>query len=266
MSQLSLPDRPLSISKKARPAYWGQIFLGLFLIALGAGISYWQVPSLQHDWTISRNPVLVYDADVQNGKCTTRKAIFTDCSAHLSYVVDGTRYETESTAMFVDFHTGDYMVDVVRSGDDPSLATMSIGIDKLWNRVIVLLVLLGFTLGIGVVVLAKALGLKRDAGIMARPGRMTVHEVLVTGVTQGKRANAIAFQNPRGPNSKTKFISSFGKTEAPMTRGGPNGETFALSVLQAGAKLPVMLDAGLERLDLTAAERDAAMAGLGVQA
>lgn len=84
MNRPTLPDRPLKITKAGRPAYWGQVFLSLFLIAIGAAISYWQMPNLQHDWTIRRNSVVVHDGDVQNGECTTHKGFFVDCSAHLS--------------------------------------------------------------------------------------------------------------------------------------------------------------------------------------
>ena len=262
MPQLTLPNRPLIIAKAGRPAYWGLIILSLCLIAFGCGLAYWQLPGLQHDWTISRNPVVVYDGDVQDGKCTTRKAIFTDCSAHLSYNVDGTHYETDADLMFVDFHMGDYTVDIVRSGDQPALATMSIGIDKLWNRIILFLVFMGFTVVTGIILFAKALGLKRSAAMMATPGKITVHEVVVNTVTNNRKTDAITFQNPQGPKPKASFVTSFRKADAPLAWTAADGTTRALAVQHQAATLPVILDAGLTRLNLTDAERETALAGL----
>jgi len=217
----------------------GAYFLSLFLIAIGAGIGYWQMPGLQHDWTISRNPVVVYDGDVQNGECTTRKAIFVDCSAHLSYVVDGQRYETDTSLMFVDFHSGDYEVDVVRSGDKPELATMSIGIDKLWNRAIFFLFLLGFTLGLGVYLFARSLGAKRAVGLMAGAGKLQALEVVVTSVAEGKRGDAITFQNTKGARPKAKFISTIGKKETALMWAA-NGATMGYEVQHQATHTPVL--------------------------
>ena len=55
---------------------------------------------------------------------------------------------------FVDFHSGDYTVDLVISGDKPELATISIAIEKFWNRVILLAV---FLLGFAALVLGAVL-------------------------------------------------------------------------------------------------------------
>ena len=266
MSRLSLPDRPIRITKAGRPAYWGMIFGSFILIALGAVVGYWQIPSLQHDWIISRNPVLVHDGDVENGECTTRKGIFVDCSAHLSYIVDGKRYETDTSLMFVDFHSGDYEVDVVRSGDNPALASMSIGIDKLWNRAIFFLIILGLTLGIGLFLLAMALGVKRAAGLMALPGRVDLREVAVRDVQSARRLDRITFQDPKDARPKDKVVSAFCKANQPLIWAATDGTTMALAVKHQAPRIPVLLDAGLMRLDLTKAERQAALVSMQMAA
>ncbi|MFZ1470022.1 MAG: hypothetical protein WAT09_13755 [Paracoccaceae bacterium] len=262
MTQFALPDRPLKITKAGRPTYWGRIIGSLIMIAIGCVVAFFQMPSLQHDWVISRNPVLVYDGDVRNGKCTTRKAIFTDCSAHLSYSVDGQQYETETSLMFVDFHSGDYMVDVVRSSDKPELATMSIGIEKLWNRIILFLVLIALTAGIGVWLFATALGMKRAAEMMARPGRIEVVPVKLISVQNARRQDSYTYQSLSGVGGTSKKVATFGKKEQPLMQAGADGSATALAVRHQAAKSLVLLDSRLTRLDLTAAERDAALAGL----
>lgn len=130
---MPLPDRPLKLSRGARPGYVRPIFGGIFTLGLSMFLLVWQLPDLQRDWRINRNPVAVEDSQVQNGQCTTRQVIFTDCEATLVYTVDGTNYETDVAVMFIDLHSGDYTVDVVQSGDDPALATISIGLENHGN-------------------------------------------------------------------------------------------------------------------------------------
>ncbi|MGO7704663.1 hypothetical protein ACC718_39135, partial [Rhizobium ruizarguesonis] len=67
----------------------------------------------------------------------------------------GRDYDTEVEVMFVDFHTVDYETGLVISADHPELATMSLGLDMLWNRIITLTVfsvLLG-VMGLGMIFL-----------------------------------------------------------------------------------------------------------------
>jgi hypothetical protein len=259
MSQMLLPDRPLKLSRKARPGYFGLFFMALFLIVLGGFLMFWQLPGLQHDWKISRNPVVVLDGDIQDARCRTRKAIFTDCEAHLSYAVAGQSYETDVELMFIDFHAGDYMVDLVRSGDDPALATMSIGIDKLWNRVGLLAFLLLCTLGGGLLLLWQGARNMRAAGQMAGRGRMTVVPVTIENVASTGSKTNITIRDPAGARPKTKYVSSFGKSEAPLILANGQG----VAVRLEGTRMPVLLDRDLQRLDLTDTERAAALASIG---
>jgi hypothetical protein len=262
MQTLALPDRPLKLSRSARPRYLGALFGAFVLLLIGGFIMVWQLPGLQRDWSISRNPVLVPDGDVQNGECTTRKGIFTDCEAHLSYVVDGQQYETDVALMFVDFHSGDYWVDIVRSGDNPGLATMSIGIDKLWNRLIVLGLFMLLLIGGGLVLLWQGAQNMRAAGQLAQKGRMEAIPVTIAAVTDAGRRTNVTIRDPAGRKPKKQYISGFGKAEEPLILEGPTGEAVGIAVRHEGSPVPVLLDRGLARLDLTAEERAAALASI----
>jgi hypothetical protein len=263
MALLTLPDRPLKLSRKARPGYFWLLMGALFLIVCGVFLMVWQLPGLQRDWTISRNPVVVLDGEVQNGECTTRKGFFTDCEAHLSYRVDGQQYETEVAIMFADFHTGDYMVDIVRSGDNPALATMSIGVEKLWNRIIMLAILLLVTLGGGLALLLQGARNMRASGLLAQRGKMQAIPVAIETVQDAGRRVNVTFRDPEGTRPKAKFTSSFRKGEEPLILQTNDGGAFGVAVRHAATPMPVMLDRALDRLDLTADERAAAMASIG---
>lgn len=262
MQPLTLPDRPLKLARRARPGYVGTLLAAFLTLLMGGFMMVWQLPGLQRDWTISRNPVLVPDGEVQNGECTTRKGVFTDCEAHLSYAVDGQRYETDIALMFVDFHSGDYMVDIVRSGDRPELATMSIGIDKLWNRLIVLGLFLLLLVGGGLVLLWQGAQNMRVAGQLARKGRMEVVPVAITAVTPAGRRTNVTVRDPAGATPRKTYVSAFGKSEEPLIVSGPTGEARGVAVRLQGTRVPILLDRGLARLDLTAEERTAVLASM----
>lgn len=263
MSILPLPDRPLKLSRHARPGYFWSIIGGLLLVVAGVFLLVWQGPGLQHDWIIRKNPVVVWDSEVQNGECTTRKAIFTDCSAHLVYSVDDQRYEVDAAVMFVSFDSGDYMVDVVRSGDDPSLATISIGLEKLWNRIATMAVFLLFTLGGGLMLFLQGTRAMRNATLLSGAGRFSVVPVSIANIQSAARRKVVTINDPSGKRPKAGFAQTFGKKEEPLIRQDQAGRTFGLAVKREGCEVPVLLDTRLERLNLTEAERQTALAALG---
>lgn len=259
---ITLPERPLKLSRKARPGYVAAYLGGILLLVIGTVIMVWQADGLQRDWKISRNPVVVEDGDVRNGECTTRKGIFTDCEGHLSYVVDGKPYETDVALMFVDIHSGDYLVDIVRSGDAPQLATMSIGIDKLWNRLGLFAVLMLFTLGGGLVLMWQGARNMRAASVLSRPTRLSAIPVSVESATKSGRRTNYTIRDPAGRRPKAKFIASFRSNEEPLMLQNDKGEVFGVAVKHPATPVPVLLDSELKRLDLTPEERMAATASI----
>lgn len=258
---ITLPERPLKLSRKARPGYVAAYLGGVLLLGIGAFLVVWQIGGLQRDWKISRNPVVV-DGEVRDGECTTRKGIFTDCEGHLSYAVDGTQYETDVALMFVDMHSGDYMVDIVRSGDEPQLATMSIGIDKLWNRLGLFAFLTLCTVGGGLVLMWQGARNMRAASILSSPARFSAIPVSVDSATKsGKRTN-YTIRDPAGRRPKAKFIASFRANEEPLLVQNDKGELVGVAVRHPASPVPVLLDSEMKRLDLTPDERAAAVASL----
>src|ERR1044072_8122815 len=140
LSSLVLPSRPLSLARNVISTPNAYFWSTPIILALAVFLFVSEAPGVIRDFQISQNPLVLENGDVQNGKCTTRKAVFTACEALLVYSYGGGNYDTEVEVMFVDFHSGDYETDLVISVDHPELATMSLGLDMLWNRIITLTV------------------------------------------------------------------------------------------------------------------------------
>lgn len=252
------PLRPLRLDRSAVSIPLAAFWAPPVLIAIIAFMVFTEGPGLLRDYEISRNPVVVEDATIVDGKCTTRKAIFTTCSAGLIYNHDGTRHESDVEIMFVDLHAGDYETDVVMSGDNPALATLSLGLDKLMNRAISSAILL-MLLVAGIIALVlqgmRAAATKRR---IAKPALLAPVPVLLTSVQRKNGRFVIAYAD-RLATDKTGRVANtrFARGQEPLIIGEEGKNPVALAVRHPSAPLPVLLDSGLERIDLTPQERAA---------
>ncbi|GLQ11671.1 hypothetical protein GCM10007913_36030 [Devosia yakushimensis] len=249
----AFPTRPLKLAKTGIVPGIFSYLGGLLLLGIGGFIAVWQVPGIVNDWVISQNPVVVYDSTVTDGHCTTRRAIFVDCEAHVTYTVKGKTFERDIELMFVDFNTGDYEVEVVRSGDKPQIVGLSLGLDMLWNRIIVgsgFVLLMGV---LGAVLLFKGAQADQVRRLARKPLKLTAVPVTVTSISNVLGGKAVTYALPRpGKKRGTNVTSRMGRKQEPFWL---NGDGQALAALHEGSKTPILLDAELTRLELTDEER-----------
>ncbi|MCW5747893.1 MAG: hypothetical protein KIT36_17015 [Alphaproteobacteria bacterium] len=219
------------------------------MLALAGGFTAWMAPDVVKDLQIWADPVAVPQAHIGSGKCKTKLVLVT-CEARLTYSVGGRRYATSVDFFFVDVHFGDYTANVVRSAGRPELATLDIGLDKIWNRILTLLVLLGlFLAGFGAFV-KQAVQTARLKAIVRSTDQLTPVAVTVTQITKSW-LNKTAVCVYDDAHHKSRFSERLRKSEDPFFLGGKT----ALAVLPAGSSTPILLDEALSRVDLTDGER-----------
>lgn len=250
----ALPTRPLALRRTGIIPGIFSYLGGLLLLAVFVFLCIWQGPGIVRDIIISRDPVIAQDADVRNGECESNRLIFVECSADIAYEVKGKHNEASIDLMFVDFHNGDYASEVVYSASSPRLATLQLGIDMLWNRIIFGAVLAGvagiFSIGL------FAQGARADiARLLARRTLVqTPVEVEITQTSTYMGGVRVQYTVPRpGKKQPLTLHSQFKKTEAPFMLASASNK--ALALLPQGSKVPILLDDALDRIDLTAAER-----------
>ncbi|MBP2547573.1 tetrahydromethanopterin S-methyltransferase subunit G [Neorhizobium galegae] len=253
-----LPSRPLRLNRSAVSIPLASYFATPVLIVIIVFMVLSEGPGLLRDYEISRNPVVVEDATIVDGKCTTRKAVFTTCKAALVYDRDGKRHESDVEIMFVDLHSGDYETEVVVSGDNPALATLSLGLDKLANRAISFAILL-FLLVFGIIALVlQTLRAAATRRRIATPARLTPIPVLLTSVQRKNGRLAVAYADRLAVDKTGRVANTrFARGEEPLIIGEEGNTPVALAVRHPAAPLPVLLDSDLERIDLTDQERSA---------
>ena len=250
----SFPNRPLKLH---RTGIWPGVLSylgGLLLLAVAAFIGITEVPGIIRDIQISRDPVIADSGEVTDGECSTRNAFFVDCSAEVAYDVKGKRNQTHVEMMFIDFHDGDYSADVVYSRSSPRLATLSLGLDMLWNRIIFAVVLLALVSVGGIALLAKGWSSDRARWLARRAAVRVPVTVQLTSISKHLGAKQVGFtlQQP-GKKRAVAHASRFRNTETPFMLDQTSNA--ALALVPEGGGVPVLLDDGLERVDLTASER-----------
>lgn len=261
MSALALPDRPLGLARDVISTPHAYFWSTPILLALTIFILVWEGPGVVRDFQISQNPLVIEGGDVRNGQCKTRKAIFTDCKAQLVYRYEGRSFSTDVDVMFVDFHVGDYETGLVISADHPELATMTLALDKLWNRIITLRVFVLLLGGSSFAMVFLALRIRRVRRQLRLPARLTPVPVEITAFDRKRNILSITYNDKiaddrTGRSSHTRMRSG----EEPFVIGEANGKAVGLAVRHGDTALPVLLDNRLQRIDLTDTERAAALA------
>lgn len=254
----SLPARALSLKPGAFAGPKGGLLAVPILLLIGAIIVWWQAPGLVRDWQIYQNPVVV-DGDVRNGQCKTRRGFFTDCEADVSYSYGGETYRSHVELMFVDFHSGDYEVEVVISGDKPELATLSLGIDKIWNRVIVFGLFTLLLLGGALFMLFKMLQARSASNAFTAPAKLSLTPVSLGVVAKTRGGSYISYTDKSASRSIRGMATKFTGDQKPLMALDEKGEAFGVAVKREGAGPAALLDRGLQRIDLTENERREAL-------
>lgn len=253
-----LPSRPMRATRSVFAGAGINLFAALMMLGLGFGLAIWQAPGIWRDIQISQNPVEVADFDILDGECRTQRGIFTSCEADLVYTYEGKTIESHTSFAFIDFSTSDYYVGVVISGDRPSLATLDLGLDMLWNRIAVGAGFVLLFLVLGIVALRAFVRTVRDNGRAKRGGTVTPVPVEITQNSKVLGGRVVGYRIPgTGKGRRPAATARFKKSEGPIILNGADGNEYAVGVLMEGIDNPILLDEALTRLDLSQEERSA---------
>lgn len=155
----TFPKRPMRLLMSPIGSPLRNILIMLGCLALAGLFGWLTVPGIVRDWQISLAPVTVRDADLSDGRCKTHFVIV-ECSAKVSYKVGGVSYRAEPSVMFVGLDGYD-RASVVRSAEQPEVATLDIALEEMWNQIITAALLVALFVGIAgyvlVVVIPEAL-------------------------------------------------------------------------------------------------------------
>lgn len=127
-------------------AGWGATFWVLFgVLALGGllgACAWFTAPVVVSDWQVRGTAQPVPNARVSEGKCSAKLVIHI-CDVTLSVRTPQGSVTRRVNYVFSGLHVGDYSAGIMADPARPELVTTDLGLDRLWNRTITLLVLMG---------------------------------------------------------------------------------------------------------------------------
>ncbi len=263
----ALPKRQFRLKDQTtkRGGLMSIFFMQILFLAMGIGCLAWvylgMLPEIQRDWTISKDAVPFTEARISNGKCRTTNFIFNDCKVDISYT-NASKYPVKKHVelTFLDFHSGSYSVEAVRSASNPDLVTLDLSIETLWNRIGLALGLVGFGLLMfvgGFIITRKSLKTRKQVFAL---NEAKLRPVSVNILKQGQNNGytVITYTHEEG-GIKKKYNVSFKKQVPFLLSSPPNAKTMAgataLGLAADGVDHVFLVDEELSRLDIDDMER-----------
>jgi hypothetical protein len=159
---------PLDRSEALRPPPndrdWKQtlwVILGILMFgAMLVAAAIYTAPALVSDWQVRNTARPISNAEVTQGKCSS-KIIFHICDVTLTVETPSGDLTRRMNYVFTGAHVGDYNVQVMADPARPELATTDLGLDKLWNRTITLLIVAGVLLAFTILPVVAAVRSRR---------------------------------------------------------------------------------------------------------
>jgi hypothetical protein len=256
----AFPKRLFRLGRSRSGTGRGNLIAALIGVGFVCLILWLWLPGILQTWEVSKAPVPVQDANVDNGHCATNFVIVS-CSGDAYYLVDAKPYESKISATFFGRSSYD-AVAVIRSADRPGLATFDIALEQLANSVIMLLTAVVLLGGFSLYTLCRipqsrrsTAPLKKGLGINVRP-----IVVEITGSTSKRRSQDYFFCYAQS-GKLHKRGTRFKRGERPFLLAGPrpgiNTLGFGLAVLlPIKGGQTVLLNEDLTLLDFTEEERN----------
>jgi len=250
----AFPARPVRVLRSPVLSPLATVLLAVLLLGIGGVFLWGEGPGLMKDWKISQAPLIIRDAEITGGRCTTR-LVLVNCEAKLSYKVAGVSYRSEPSLMFLSFEGYD-SARAVRSATDPALATLNIALDQLWNRTITLICLSALFAGFAVFALMLFPRARRWQRLVNERASVSVVPMIVeiTNSTRNFKRNTYSFSYNDG-GQKRRAQGALGK-DRPFVVGFKGKHPLALALLAAHGD-PLLLDEQLTVIEITDVERDA---------
>ena len=125
---------------------WMATFWVLFgVVALGAMLTacaIYTAPALISDWQVRETAVPVAEARISDGQCSAKIAIHI-CDLTLTLRRPTGTVTRRVNYVFAGLHVGDFSAGPMADPARPDLITTDLGLERLWNRTITLVVIMG---------------------------------------------------------------------------------------------------------------------------
>lgn len=249
-----LPARAIAIKKHGLANRWLYLFLSI-VTGFGSVAMVWAwSPNLYRDYLIKNDPIVLEDASIVSGQCRSRK-MTVNCKAGILVDPQGERRIKNVEFSFMSLsHGGDYETDIVAQKSNPENVTLSLAIDEFWNRLVTGIVLLGLVAGLSILFLWRFLSITRSVAAMKTADVLKLGWAKINASKKSFGTVKYTY-SPIDKAHKNTIISGFRKEEPFLHYVEAEDETYGLVAIHPKAKLAVLLDDQLKRLELADKER-----------
>lgn len=249
----AFPKRPIRVLRSPMLSPLAHILVALMCLGFAALFPLMVTSGLVRDWKISEAPVIVRDANVTDGRCTTH-AVIVDCSAKVSYRVAGVAYHSEPSLMFISVDGYDSAA-VVRSRNQPELATLDIALDQLWNRVITAACLAGLFIALVVVILTQLPEARRWRRLVKQEKAVGAVPMIVEIRSMKTQYGQITCNIAYDDGGRTRRTQIKMGKDKPFVVGAQGERALALAVRPLPGDRPVLLNENLTAIEISDDER-----------
>lgn len=249
-----LPARPIRIRDHGLTNKLQYLFLStVFAFASVAVAAVW-FPGLYKDYLIKRDPAAVEDASLVEGRCLSKK-MTVNCKAGILYDPNGKRLIKQVEFSFLSIAKGNYKTDIVAQKTDPQNMTLTLAIEKFWDRFITYTLIFALLAGLSILFVVRFLKITRSISAMKTEATLNLARARIGTRKQGVLSTKVTYI-PLLKGRQRGIVSSFPENTSPfMHYSKSEDKTFGLAVIHPHASLPILLDDDLRRLDLNEGER-----------
>jgi hypothetical protein len=250
-----LPQRAIAV-RPPQTIDGGTIGVIILLLIFLGGIVAWLGPGIASDWRMRDDAVATADLQIREARCRSWLATLRFCSVTVDADRGDTAGERTLWYAFLD-GTGDQAMAPLRSRSDPSRVATDVGLAKVYNRLITLLLFAGllvFCIGVAATMLWRGAETRRAFAAMSGRGlRPVVVEMERNNRLPPRRRLWVYLYEDGGKQERA--LAEWPSKLQPLFTTPDEGWALALQGEEGGT--PMLLDADLGTLDLTDAEKAA---------
>jgi hypothetical protein len=250
-----LPQRAIAV-RPPQTIDGGTIGVIILLLIFLGGIVAWLGPGIASDWRMRDDAVATADLQIREARCRSWLATLRFCSVTVDADRGDTAGERTLWYAFLD-GTGDQAMAPLRSRSDPSRVATDLGLAKVYNRLITLLLFAGllvFCIGVAATMLWRGAETRRAFAAMSGRGlRPVVVEMERNNRLPPRRRLWVYLYQDGG--KRERALAEWPSKLQPLFTTPDEGWALALQGEEGGT--PMLLDVDLGTLDLTDAEKAA---------
>jgi hypothetical protein len=250
-----LPQRAIAV-RPPQTIDGGTIGVIILLLIFLGGIVAWLGPGIASDWRMRDDAVAAADLQIREARCRSWLATLRFCSVTVDADRGDTAGERTLWYAFLD-GTGDQAMAPLRSRSDPSRVATDLGLAKVYNRLITLLLFAGllvFCIGVAATMLWRGAETRRAFAAMSGRGlRPVVVEMERNNRLPPRRRLWVYLYQDGG--KRERALAEWPSKLQPLFTTPDEGWALALQGEEGGT--PMLLDVDLGTLDLTDAEKAA---------